>query len=172
MEKPIKNYPAYTVDLFGTIRLAGREIHTYDNNRGYLKAFLTDENGKRKSVRVHRIVAETFIENPLGLPVVNHIDGNKYNNRVDNLEWVSYKENTRLSLNNHFPVIKPIAQISPRNGAVKGVFLSIRNCSLMLGLDYRGLFEAVKQEIPYKGYLWKYCCVTVRIGNAPPNVFE
>lgn len=35
MEKPIKNYPAYTVDLFGTIRRAGKEIHTYDNNRGY-----------------------------------------------------------------------------------------------------------------------------------------
>ena len=51
------------------------------------------ENGTPKYRMVHRIVAEAFIENPLGLPEVNHKDGNKRNNAAENLEWVTRKEN-------------------------------------------------------------------------------
>lgn len=54
-----------------------------------------NENGVHKRKYVHRIVAETFIPNPHKLPVVNHIDGNKENNDVNNLEWVSLKENSQ-----------------------------------------------------------------------------
>lgn len=49
--------------------------------------------GKPKTIKVHRIVALAFIPNPAGLPEVNHIDGNKLNNRVSNLQWISRKEN-------------------------------------------------------------------------------
>lgn len=52
--------------------------------------------GKREWKRIHRLVAEAFIENPLGYEVVNHIDGNKLNNNVDNLEWCTIEYN-----NNH-----------------------------------------------------------------------
>jgi hypothetical protein len=173
MTANIKDFPDYTIDTIGIIRKGEKVINSYDNNRGYLKAFLYDRNGKRKSVRIHRLVAEAFLDNPYNLPVVNHIDGNKHNNAVDNLEWVSHRENTRQSLEHHSPTVKPIAQINPKNGSVKGVFLSMKNCSDNLGLDYRGLFEAVKQGIVYKGYLWKYCTLQISFNDAtPPQLFS
>lgn len=51
------------------------------------------KNGKTKSIRIHRLLAQHFIENKNNLPCVNHIDGNKLNNSLNNLEWVSYMEN-------------------------------------------------------------------------------
>lgn len=56
---------------------------------GYLQAWLYDENGKVKAFYVHRLVAQAFIQNPYGLPQVNHRDGNRENNRLGNLEWCS-----------------------------------------------------------------------------------
>ena len=63
------------------------------NNRGYLSYILYDGNGTNKQYLVHRLVAEYFIPNPDNLPCVNHKDGNKANNDVSNLEWVSYLDN-------------------------------------------------------------------------------
>lgn len=53
------------------------------------------KDGKRKAVRVHRLVAQAFIPNPDGKPQVNHIDGNPGNNAVANLEWATNSENMR-----------------------------------------------------------------------------
>lgn len=62
------------------------------NNGGYLRVTMR-ENGKSIKRLVHRLVAEAFILNPENKPEVNHKDGNKLNNNVDNLEWSTRKEN-------------------------------------------------------------------------------
>jgi hypothetical protein len=64
------------------------------SDRGYHTAVLYN-NGKSKSFRVHRLVANAFIENPNNKPHVNHIDGVKSNNLVSNLEWVTISENQK-----------------------------------------------------------------------------
>lgn len=63
------------------------------NMNGYRKVNLYDQNGKCKKKYIHRLVAEAFIENPNNKPNVNHIDADRSNNRVSNLEWCTQSEN-------------------------------------------------------------------------------
>ena len=90
---------------------------------GYYKVDLYS-NGKRTSVRVHRLVAEAFIPNPNELPQINHIDGNKENNNVKNLEWVNNSQNMihayRTGLATPHPTYGMRGHKNP-NGGRKGI---------------------------------------------------
>ncbi len=97
----------YAVDRAGNVfskqSSIGRRrglIKSWDNGYGYLKVNLY-KDGICKKHYVHRLVAEAFIPNSNNLPEVNHKDGNKYNNSVDNLEWCSRQENIEHSFNTH-----------------------------------------------------------------------
>ncbi|WP_313266499.1 HNH endonuclease [Sphingobacterium sp.] len=91
----IKGYSLYKVNKRGEIfRCKAKsfaKLSTY-MVAGY-HAVTLSQNGKRKIKHLHRILAETFIPNPKNKPCVNHIDGNKLNNNLSNLEWVTHKEN-------------------------------------------------------------------------------
>lgn len=93
---PLKGYEHdYSIAKDGTILslLTDQYVKTSVDSNGYLKVMLW-KDGHSKTHRVHRLVAEQFIPNPNNLPVINHIDGNKQNPNVDNLEWCTYSENT------------------------------------------------------------------------------
>ena len=92
--KDIKNYEGlYQVSNLGRVySYYKNKILFPGNNKGYLQINLTKDKISKKFF-IHRLVAETFIPNPNNLPCVNHIDEDKTNNCVDNLEWCSYKYN-------------------------------------------------------------------------------
>lgn len=93
--RPVKGYEGlYLVCANGKILSAktGEELAQNNNPCGYLTVGLS-KNCKTRQIRVHRIVAEAFIPNPLKKPQVNHINGNKKDNQVWNLEWCNNSEN-------------------------------------------------------------------------------
>lgn len=92
--KDIDNYPNYQVSNFGNVKSLKNNKLLRLSAEEYKKCFLYC-NGKRKTFRVHRLVAQAFLPNPNSYEVVNHIDGNKYNNCVENLEWCTYSYNTK-----------------------------------------------------------------------------
>lgn len=85
----------YSVSDIGEVR---KDTNNYlmklQIQQGY-KHVTLQIHGKAKRFRVHRLVAEAFIPNPENKPYVNHIDGNRQNNNVSNLEWVTPQENTK-----------------------------------------------------------------------------
>lgn len=95
----IKNYNGrYEINTNGDIRdtTNGKNLKHSTDKAGYKFVHLyRGENMTRKNMFVHRAVAETFIPNPKKKTQVNHKDGNKGNNRVENLEWVTPSENMR-----------------------------------------------------------------------------
>lgn len=97
--KDVEEYPdIYEVSTLGNVRnkITGRMQGKHDNGHGYQNVSLS-RDGKYKMRYVHRLVAIAFIDNPDNKPEVHHIDSDRSNNKLDNLQWVTTKEN------NNFP---------------------------------------------------------------------
>lgn len=105
--KDVEGYEGiYQVSNLGRLKSLERIVHSKKWDRreplkilsppklknGYLLATLRKE-GKSEKVLLHRLIAKAFIPNPNNLPQINHIDGNKQNNNISNLEWVTAQEN-------------------------------------------------------------------------------
>ena len=127
-------------------------------NYGYIRIGLC-KNGIKTSLSVHRLVAETFIPNPDNLPMINHKDEDKTNNRVENLEWCDAKYNRNYGSMNeklakHFS--KPILQFSNNNKLIKK-WDSIREAERHTGVYNQHICACCQGKIKSAGgYIWKY----------------
>ena len=113
--KPVKDFEkVYMISNFGNIKRLEKIIirknpknkntlikYTYKekllslkNDKDGYKFIILCDNGRRKVSRIHRLVAEAFLDNPNNYPIINHKDENKSNNHIDNLEWCTIKYNT------------------------------------------------------------------------------
>ena len=110
------------------------------NNKGYLRVGLV-KNHKLHSFRVHRLVGLAFIPNPLNKPQINHKDGNKLNNRVDNLEWVTNEENYEHAIKHNLVnrCEKPIALF--KNGIEIARYKSIKEAASQTKIGYQKIYH-------------------------------
>jgi len=144
----------------------GKILIPYKNVYGYLTVKLSIENIK-KTLILHRLIAMTFI----GVPEdeknqVNHIDGNKYNNHIDNLEWCTSKENmhhareTKLLVPKRLgesPIAKKVAQINIKTNEIIKVWDCIKSARIEVAKNGSLICSACKGKIETAyGFKWKY----------------
>ena len=124
----------------------------------YTVSFRVD--GKKYWKRIHRLIAEVLVPNPQALPQVNHIDGNKLNNNLNNLEWCNNQYNTQEAYNNNLYKSKkecPIRATDKLTGQVFE-FNSIRKCAEILHLNRKTLTSILKgdKKTNNYGYYFEY----------------
>lgn len=154
MIKPLEGFDQqYVIDEDGNVY---RKLTPNQHPQGYLRLGLRAK-GKRKHFTIHRLVAQTFIPNPEGKPFVNHIDGDKTNNRVENLEWCNQSENmlhafrTGLKSPSH---PKPVRQYTLEGEFVKE-YSSREEAARSVKACGCNINKAIQRNTVCAGYLWR-----------------
>jgi hypothetical protein len=122
------------------INAKGRTLKPAIDKKGYLRVAFKHE-GKHSTFKVHRLVAQMFIINDFNKPMVNHKDGNKKNNNVHNLEWMTNSENVQHAFDNGLMKAKRLHE-SPRSKQTKEsieLMCFLRN----LGMSYQSIANEV-----------------------------
>jgi hypothetical protein len=183
--KDINGYEGYyQISNQGNVRSIDRFDGVHDRKgtiikpslkqNGYLQVGLR-MHSKRKWIGVHRLVAIHFIENPNNKPQVNHIDGNKQNNTINNLEWVTAKENqnhaTKLGLRKNIPKgenhcyygkfgadshsAKQVIRRNPKTGETK--LYKAKILAKYEGFDVTSISKCCHGKLKtHKGYEWYF----------------
>lgn len=144
--------------------IRGRTLPKVKMNTGYLGAHIR-RNNRPKLVNIHRLVAQAFIPNPQNKPTVNHIDFDRKNNRVDNLEWCTHAENNSHSRNSGRPrkvpkvttaLYKPVLQLDLEGRVIKR-YASIKQADRETGIPSTIIVRCAKGKLKAtKGFKWCY----------------
>lgn len=155
----VKNLQKYYIRKNIKIPKKQCELKTCKGKVGYIVTDL-NKNNKRKTKYIHRLVAEAFIPNPENKPCVNHKDGNKLNNKISNLEWVTYSENNKHAWDNN---LKPNALLRMKAGTRK---IKVNQYDLEGNFikQWDSIIEAEKHYNTYKGRI-SICCKKNRIAS-------
>ena len=153
-------FPSYYISNFGNIKHDNNFLKKCIHSNGYEQVNIRIGN-KYVTKLIHRLVAVAFIPNPDNKPCVDHIDGNKRNNYVSNLRWVTPVENVnniitkkRSIENRKSHNEKKIVAIS---GEINVYFNSIIEASIILGVDRTSISKCLKgQRGKAGGYVFKY----------------
>lgn len=135
---PVSGFPAYTVDKRGNVyNSKGKILKPSVSNNGYSMVSLSNRSTKHKRFLVHRLVAMAFIPNPNNLTQVNHIDRDKTNNNVENLEWCTPLENLL-----HSNVIEKASKAKYRKVrcvTTGKMYSSIKEATVDMGLSHSNI---------------------------------
>lgn len=138
---------------------SGRILKQCKNAYGYLKVGL-NKNGKQKVFCIHTLVARAFIPNPENKSQVNHKDGNKTNNNINNLEWVTQQENLAHAFKTGLRIIKKVNQYD-----LDGKFIKTYDSITEAGKCFSSISNRPNANISCAvrsksatafGYLWEY----------------
>lgn len=148
--KKVPGFNDYYVDEEGRVySIKIKELTPTKTQDGYYQYHFC-ENNIHKYPRAHRIIAQTFIPNPDNLPVVNHKDGNKLNNEVSNLEWVTYSENSIHSveiLGNRPPVTNEKRVVSKNLDTLEVIeFDSMSECARFYEVTHGSIYRKINEK--------------------------
>ena len=167
--KNIEYYPGYQVSNFGRVRTHNKitysklhgERHWKDrilkeanDKKNKMLSVCLYKNGKQKRYLIHRLVAETFLGKQKNM-TVNHKDGNRYNNKVDNLEWLSLKDNIIHGFKTGLYHTQKNVKIINKNNNYYKTFRSMSEASKAIGKNHGYISSKIKRKIyEDKNFKW------------------
>jgi hypothetical protein len=168
--KDIENYEGlYMISSLGRVYSVKRNkfLKPHKEKKNYLRVALCKE-GKMKKYKIHRLVGQAFIPNPLNYKEINHINEIKTDNRVENLEWMSHKENcnygTRTARMKQHPNWKAAAEKCSKavlqftkDGKFVKEYPSTIEAERATGIDHGSISKCCKEKLHSAGkYVWRY----------------